>query len=189
MTSLPRTIHAEDPAEGPVDVEPGGGGSSPGRRHRWLAAGAFGAAVAGVAVLGSRFSPAEPGTARWYRSLDKPPFQPPNAVFAPVWSTLYPTIAVSGWRVWQAEDQPRRRVALGLWAAQLAANAAWTPTFFGARRPKVALGVLAAQLASTVAYTATARSVDRPAAILMAPYLAWSGFAGALNEEIVRRNP
>jgi benzodiazapine receptor len=30
--------------------------------------------------------------------------------------------------------------------------------------------------------------VDKPAAALVLPYLGWLGFAGALNEEIIRRN-
>ena len=110
-------------------------------------------------------------------------------MFAPVWTVLYGSIAVSGYRVWAAPDHPARRPALGLWATQMAANAAWTPIFFGARRPKAALAVLATQLAASLAYTAAATKVDRPASALMAPYVAWTGFAGVLNEEIVRRNP
>ncbi len=158
------------------------------RPHRLLAAAAFGGSVAAVAVIGSRFGP-RGDVGRWYRKLHKPPFQPPPAAFAPVWSVLYATIAVSGYRLWAAPDHPLRRPALALWGAQLAANGAWTPTFFGARRPTAALAVLGTQLASTIAYTAVAAPVDGPASALMAPYLAWSGFAGALNEEIVRRNP
>ena len=159
------------------------------RKHKLLAAAAFTVPVAATAILGSRFSPADGGTGRWYRSLDKPPFQPPPVVFAPVWTALYATIAASGYRVWAAPEHPMRRPALGLWAVQMAANAAWSPTFFGARRPKVALGVLATQLAATAAYAAVSAPVDRAASGLMAPYLAWTGFAGLLNEEIVRRNP
>ena len=36
----------------------------------------------------------------WYAALSKPPFSPPNWIFAPVWSTLYIIIAIAGWRVW-----------------------------------------------------------------------------------------
>lgn len=125
---------------------------------------------------------------RWYRSLRKPPFQPPASLFGPVWTGLYATIAVSGWRVWRAPSSPERTRALALWGAQMATNAAWTPLFFGARWTALALADLTAQLTSTVAYTATAARVDRPAAAMMAPYLGWSAFAGALNAEIVRRN-
>jgi tryptophan-rich sensory protein len=159
------------------------------RAQKLLAAAAFAAPVVATAVVGSQFGPQDAATNRWYRGLEKPPFQPPAAVFAPVWTGLYATIAASGYRVWAAPAHPLRRPAIALWGAQLAANAAWSPSFFGARRPKVALAVLVAQLAATAAYAATAAKVDKPASALMAPYLAWTGFAGALNEEIVRRNP
>jgi tryptophan-rich sensory protein len=106
-----------------------------------------------------------------------------------VWTVLYATIAVSGWRTWRRPDSPERTRALRLWAVQMAANAAWTPIFFGARRPRPALADLTVQLAATAGYVATAARVDRPAAVVLAPYLAWTAFAGALNEEIVRRNP
>jgi Tryptophan-rich sensory protein (mitochondrial benzodiazepine receptor homolog) len=73
--------------------------------------------------------------------------------------------------------------------AQLAANAVWTPIFFGARRPALALADLAALLALLAAYTSQAAKSDRPAAGLFAPYIAWVLFAGVLNFEIVRLNP
>lgn len=166
-----------------------GGAGPTSRRHQWVALAAFAAPVAGAAVLGGRFSPADPTTGRWYRHLDKAPFQPPDSAFAPAWSALYPTIAVSGWRVWRGPASGARTAALALWAVQLGANAAWSPAFFGARRPRLALGVLATQLGATAAYAAAAARVDRVAAALVGPYLGWTGFAGVLNAEIVRRNP
>jgi len=149
----------------------------------------FAGAVVLAAVAGARVGP-RPGTStqRWYASLRKPPFQPPPQVFAPAWTVLYSALALSGYRVWASPDSARRTLALRLWAGQIVANAAWTPTFFGAQRPRAALGVLAAQLSSALAFTAVASGVDRPAGALMVPYVGWSTFAFGLNEEIVRRN-
>jgi len=183
------SVLGAETAAADADPTPAAPGRVRSRRQKLLAAAAFTVPVVATAVLGSRFSPADASTGRWYRKLDKPPFQPPPAVFAPVWTVLYASIAGSGYRVWAAPDHPMRRPALALWAAQMAANAAWTPSFFGARKPKVALGILVTQLAATAAYTAASAQVDRTASGLMAPYLAWTGFAGVLNEEIVRRNP
>lgn len=154
---------------------------------------AFAGVTAAAAYLGTRAYPAHrlSRTRLWYRTLDKPAFNPPDWVFGPVWSVLYALIATSGYRVWRARDdrQPRTRsAALALWAAQLGLNAAWTPIFFGARRPRLALADLGALIAAVGGYTMLARKVDRPAAMLMAPYLAWLTFAGVINEEIVRRN-
>src|SRR5436190_7387693 len=103
----------------------------PSTRRKVLAAGAFAGTVAATAVGGSLVGPARRSTKRWFDGLAKPPFQPPDAVFGPVWTTLYPTIAVAGWKVWAEPPSPARRAALASWVAQMAANAAWTPTFFG----------------------------------------------------------
>jgi tryptophan-rich sensory protein len=162
----------------------------PRRDHEAVAFAAFVGVVALAAVGGARVGPgpSNPRTERWYRRLRRPPFQPPAAVFGPVWTVLYAMIAASGWRIWRLPSNHRRSIALALWGGQMAANAAWTPLFFGARRPGAAMADLVAQLGLTSAYTAAASRLDRGAATLMAPYLVWTAFAGALNEEIVRRN-
>ena len=78
--------------------------------------------------------------------------------------------------------------ALALWATQLTFNGAWSPLFFGAKKPTLALGDIGLMLAAIATYTAAARKVDKPAAWLMSPYLAWVAFATVLNAEIVRLN-
>jgi benzodiazapine receptor len=157
------------------------------RKHALLALLGFGAATAAVAGLGS-IAVSASVRSPWYARLQKPPFQPPRQAFGPVWTALYGLMAASAWRIWRAPSSPARTRALALWGGQLALNGAWSWIFFGARRPKNALVELTAMLATIAAYANEARKVDRTAAWLIAPYLAWTGFAGALNEEIVRRN-
>lgn len=146
------------------------------------------AAVLGTAVAGNMLTRGKPKTMRWYRRLDKPGFMPPRAVFPMVWTALYALMAASAWRVARQPSSPERNRALGLWLVQLALNAAWTPLFFGARRPAAALADIGLLLPAIGMYTAASARVDKPAAWMMAPYLAWVGFASALNAEIVRRN-
>ncbi len=143
----------------------------------------FGAVVAGAALVGSL---ARPGI--FYRALRKPRFQPPRWLFAPVWSALYALIAVSGDRVYRAPASPERTTALALWGGQLALNAAWSPIFFGARRPRLALVDAGALLATIGAYLAVARNVDRSAARMFVPYGAWAGYATLLSAAIVKKN-
>jgi tryptophan-rich sensory protein len=160
---------------------------NPSLRVESLAAlGAIGALTVGSALVGAR---ASNSTQLWYRRLRKPAFQPPARVFGPVWTVLYGLMAVSAWKVWNRPAGPRRSWSLLLWGAQLGFNALWSPLFFRKHRQKAALVDLAALGVSLAAYTAVSSKVDRSAAWMMAPYLAWVGFAGALNEEIVRLNP
>jgi tryptophan-rich sensory protein len=149
----------------------------------------FGAAVAGAAWFGSRYSPRDARTKLWYRRLEKPGFNPPDYVFPVVWTMLYSLIAFSGWRIWEAEDSPERTAALRLWAKQLVANAEWTRLFFGEHRPVRALADVLILESLIVRYIRNAKDVDRAAALTFIPYGAWVAFATVLNAEIVRRNP
>ncbi|ADO75425.1 TspO/MBR family protein [Stigmatella aurantiaca] len=156
------------------------------RGESYAALAVFSALSAGAAVMGAVAT--NGATQRWYRRLKKPPFQPPKAVFGPVWTVLYGLIAVSGWRVWNQPAGMARSRALSWWAVQLGFNAAWSWLFFGKQRPRSALADVAALTVSVGGYMAAARKVDLPAAALVAPYLGWVCFASLLNEEIVRLN-
>ncbi len=115
---------------------------------------------------------------RWYASLTAPPGTPPNWVFAPVWTTLYAMIGVAGWLVWRRSGTTR---ILRLWGWQLAANALWAPAFFGLHSPALALGVMAVMLILIGVTIRAFRPIQRAAAMLMLPYLAWCLYAGYLN--------
>lgn len=143
----------------------------------------FLAACFGAAALGALFPPDA-----WFQDLRKPDWQPPNAVFGPVWTVLYGLIAVAGWRVWRTPDGPLRSRALGLYALQWVLNAAWSPVFFGAHRMDLALGVITALVLAVLALIWSARQVDRLAAALLLPYLAWLLFASVLNATLWQLN-
>ena len=153
-----------------------------------LALAGFGLATAGAALYGARYS-RNGSRDRWYRSLDKPKFTPPDQAFPVVWTTLYALIAWSGWRVWSAAPSRERDHALRLWLSQLVANAQWSKLFFGQHRPTSALADVVALEGSILGYIKAARKVDRAAGNAFIPYAAWVAFATVLNAEIVRLNP
>jgi tryptophan-rich sensory protein len=124
----------------------------------------------------------------WYRSLRKPDWSPPAWVFGPVWSVLYALMGVSAWLVAKSEADGRRRLALGSFGIQLALNAAWTPIFFGLRRPGLALVEIIAMWIAIVATTLAFLRRRLLAGLLFLPYLAWVSFAALLNGAIWRRN-
>ncbi|MDW6023362.1 TspO/MBR family protein [Mesorhizobium sp. BAC0120] len=143
----------------------------------------FGTASFGAAATGVIFRPGD-----WYKRLDKPPWQPPDWLFAPVWTALYLMIALSGWLVWRDSGLAGAAVPLGIYALQLLLNAAWTPIFFGLQRPGLALVEIVLLWASILATIALFHPQSATAAWLLVPYLAWVSFASALNFSIWWRN-
>src|SRR4051812_15416078 len=123
----------------------------------WTALAGLGGAVVTVAAVAGVVTRRNLG---WYRRLDRPPWNPPGQAFGPVWAVLYPLMVASALRIWRAPDSAERTRALALWATQLVANGAWTPLFFGARRPRLALGDLGALLATLGGYAACAAKID-----------------------------
>ena len=121
----------------------------------------------------------------WYAGLAKPVFNPPNWLFAPVWTVLYALIAVAGWRTFERDGGgwPMR-----LWWAQLVLNFLWSPTFFAAHRIGLALLIILLLIAAILAFIVTSWRQDRVSAWLFVPYAAWVSFASVLNGAIWRLN-
>ena len=144
------------------------------------------AAVAVVAVLGALAS-IEART--FYATLTQPTWAPPGWLFGPVWSTLYLLMAFAAWKVSLLPPSPRRTRALVVFGIQLVANALWSWLFFAWH-----LGALASievlVLLALIAWTLRLfNGLQRAAAWLLAPYLAWVGFASVLCWTMWQLNP
>ena len=148
---------------------------SPSRGTLWQLLGLL-AACYGVAALGG-WSTSQ-GVREWYPALAKPPHTPPSWVFGPVWTVLYGLLAVSLWRIWR---HPEAREARALFWALLLVNAAWSHLFFGLRRPDLALVDILLYLALLAGLVRALGKVDRLAARLQAPHLAWVAYAATIN--------
>lgn len=143
-------------------------------------------AVAVVAVVGGLATDTAPGS--FYDGLRQPSWNPPDALFAPVWSALYVTMAVAAWMVALEVDHPRRATALTAYGIQLVLNLGWTLVFFQVESALGALLVIAGLLVAIVVTMARFAHVSRPAALLLVPFLAWVGYATALTSSIARLN-
>ncbi|MGE5441497.1 MAG: TspO/MBR family protein [Bacteroidota bacterium] len=130
-----------------------------------------------------------PNLAPWYEGLGKPSFNPPNWVFAPVWTALYALMAYAAWRVLKLpRATPERSAALTLFFVQLALNAAWPWLFFGFNSPLAGLLNIVPQWLVIVATIDRLRLLDRIATWCLVPLAAWVAFASVLNFEIWRLN-
>ena len=121
----------------------------------------------------------------WYPTIAKPSWNPPNGVFAPVWTTLFLLMSIAAWRAWRAAATPADATkTLALYGAQLVLNVLWSVLFFTLHRPGLALIEILLFLALLVTLQVRFVRTDRLAAILWSPYVAWVGFASVLNGTI-----
>lgn len=156
-----------------------------------LAAAAIAAgAVALTALVARPYSPTpdHPGIERWYRSLRKPGFTPPDPVQGAGWGITETLLAAGGYRLLRLPSSPERNLALACWALNFATIAGWAKLFFGQRNLGGSLADVAVELSAAVGYVAAAARVDGTAAALGVPYAAWAAFGSALDEEVWRLN-
>ncbi len=125
----------------------------------------------------------------WYQLLRKPAETPPGWVFPVAWTTLYILMGLALAMIVNARGSRLRGPALALFAAQLAANLAWSPLFFGAHEVFWALVLILTILVLAFATTIVFGRVRKAAAWLMVPYLMWLSFASILNYKIDAMNP
>lgn len=138
-------------------------------------------------VIGSLFTYQAIPT--WYATLVKPPFNPPNWVFGPVWTTLYIMMGISLYILWNKKSKKvEKKLGLRYFSVQLVLNALWSIVFFGLRSPLSAFFVIIALWVVLFLTTRSFYSVSRVASWLLIPYLLWVSFASLLNFAIVTLN-
>lgn len=155
------------------------------------------ATIGGVATNRSLFG--------WYRRLRKPTWNPPDAVFGPVWTLLFATMGLASWLVWRrgqlsseeetAQDQhaTHREVqgALTFYGIQLVLNTLWSVIFFGLRRLDLALIEIVPFWTTILVTLVRFYRIHPVAGLLLVPYQLWVTFAALLNARVwqLNRNP
>ena len=137
----------------------------------------------GTAFVGSRF-PVD----QWYSQIAKPTWNPPNWLFAPVWTLLYLSMAAAAWLVWKEHGLVVAAIPLGLFVMQLLLNAAWSWIFFGRHQIGLAAIEIMILWAAILAVIVTFWPLAPVAGALLIPYLLWVSFAAVLNLAILRLN-
>jgi tryptophan-rich sensory protein len=145
--------------------------------------------IAATCVAGALGAWASANAASFYGQLVQPTWSPPAWLFGPVWTALYLLMAIAAWLVWRPAGFSGARVALGVFVAQLGANALWSWLFFSWRLGALAFveilllwGLIALTIVLFWRHT-------KVAALLLVPYLAWVGFAAVLSFALWRSNP
>ena len=118
----------------------------------------------------------------WYPTLKKPFFNPPNWLFAPVWTILYFLMGIAAGRIWFFGLHHRwGKTALYHFGFQLIFNGLWSLPVLGL----VVIIMLLILIERSIKWF---KMVDLFSARLLYPYLVWVAFATILNAAIVVLN-
>jgi len=118
----------------------------------------------------------------WYLTLNKPSFNPPNWVFAPVWTVLYILMGIAAGLVWaKGYYHLWVKTALYHFVFQLLLNALWSVVFFGLKNPFIALLIITGLNVLLLFTFKSFKVADTKAAYLLLPCMVWVGFATVLN--------
>ncbi len=120
----------------------------------------------------------------WYKTLEKPSFNPPDLVFPIVWTILYIFMAIAGWRLAAHRQTPEGKLSFVLFCAQSLVNWGWSFVFFSAHLLGLAFGWILGLIAIVAVLILKAWEVDRTSALLLFPYLLWISFASVLSGTI-----
>ena len=139
-----------------------------------------------IGFLGSFFTASSVDS--WYTTINKPSFNPPGWIFAPVWTTLYILIGVSFYSVWMKNFGEERKKVIIVYSMQLLLNLLWSVLFFGLRSPLLGLIDIIILIAFIIANTIIFYKISKTAGYLLIPYLLWVSFASVLNFSIFLLN-
>lgn len=122
------------------------------------------------------------GIKEWYVHLNKPFFNPPNYLFGPVWSFLYLLMGVSLYMILRT-SKPKKR-AIIVFSIQLFLNFWWSFLFFKFQLLGISLIEIFLMWLSILWMIIEFKKINKTAAYLQIPYLAWVTFATLLNTSI-----
>lgn len=125
----------------------------------------------------------------WYQTIQKPAWNPPNWIFGPVWTTLYILMGIALFLIWKKEGNNKlKKAAIILFAIQLVLNFFWSIIFFNQHQIGWALVEIVILWLSILLTIFVFAKIDKIAAWLMVPYIAWVTFATILNFTIWQLN-
>jgi len=137
----------------------------------------------GAGAIGSLFT--SPAISTWYATIQKPSFNPPNWIFAPVWTLLFLLMGISLYLIWSKGFKDKEiKTAIFIFFAQLILNIFWSILFFGLQSPLYAFIEIIILWVAILFTIISFYKISKTAAFLLLPYILWVSFAGYLNYSI-----
>lgn len=122
----------------------------------------------------------------WYSTLIKPTFNPPDWIFAPVWTTLYLMMALAIWLFWHSKNKDTSTIII--YFIHIIFNTAWSIVFFVFHKIFIAFVVLLILIGLIIVLIIRFKRVNLFSFYLMIPYLLWCTFALTLNITLMYLN-
>ena len=122
----------------------------------------------------------------WYSQLVKSNLNPPDWIFAPVWTTLYLMMTLAIWFFWHSKNRNLNTVYL--YFIHILFNTTWSIVFFGLHQILLALFVLIGLILMIIILMLRFKRVNIVSYYLMIPYLLWCCFALFLNFNLLILN-
>ena len=122
----------------------------------------------------------------WYSLLNKPSFNPPDWIFAPVWTILYLMMTIAIWIFWHNKNRDMNTVYI--YFIHLVFNTTWSIVFFVFHHMLLALIVLIALIGLIIILIIRFKRVNLVSSYLMVPYVLWCSFALILNFNLIILN-
>ena len=122
----------------------------------------------------------------WYSLINKPTFNPPSWVFAPVWTTLYLMMTIAIWLFWHSRNKDMNTIYI--YFIHIVFNATWSIVFFGLHQIFFALVVHVILITLIIILIIRFKRVNFVSYYLMIPYLLWCFYALFLNYNLMVLN-
>jgi len=122
----------------------------------------------------------------WYSMLVMPTYNPPDWIFAPVWTTLYLFMTIAIWKFWHSKN--RDIDTIYIYIVHLIFNTTWSIVFFVFHKITLALIVLVILILLIIILIVRFKRVNLLSFYLMIPYLLWCFYALLLNLSLIILN-
>ena len=122
----------------------------------------------------------------WYSQLIKSNYNPPDWIFAPVWTTLYLMMTLAIWFFWHSNKRDMNTVYI--YFIHIVFNTTWSVVFFGLHQIFLALLVLLILILLIIVLIVRFKRVNLASYYLMIPYLLWTLYALFLNFNLMILN-
>ena len=122
----------------------------------------------------------------WYSELVKSNYNPPDWVFAPIWTTLYLMMTLAIWFFWHSKNRDIKTIYI--YFIHIVFNTTWSIVFFGLHQILLALVVLMILIFLIIILILRFKRVNSTSYYLMIPYLLWCCYALFLNINLLILN-